>query len=333
MVVCRFPFVRFLCAFVVGLLMAMHQVIVSYKGASIVLIFLVALYILLLIGAYPHPSLRQNNAVMGVVGLAALSTAGTVRFLQKQPIRNEKHLLYHTEGVEAYEGVIIAHRLHGEYVQLTLALSRIQHKEDWYDMVGKVRVWVAADSYDYRYGDVLRITGGLQRIRGPRNPYAFDMQRFAAQQGVYHQAFIATTGQILCCGYAPRSRIIAIAYRMRSFLADRLSAQLHDPIVRSITLALVLGIRDDIGKELTDAFSAAGILHILAVSGLHVGMLYAILLFLLHLLGAVGYRRRWLQGGGSDHLFMGLCFDHSFVSIGGACGDDDIVIYASKACR
>ena len=292
MVVCKFPFVRFLLAFTLGLLMGMYEVIVSPKVAWLAFTFCLGLYMILLVVPRRHLGFKQSHADLGMLGLAAVCMAGTVRFLAKKEVSDARHILHHTEGIAAYQGVVIATKSHGEYVQLTLSLSHVQKKEAWHKAVGKAKVWLPTGSY--RYGDMLQIEGRLPRIGRPRNPYTYDMQRWSAQQGVYHQAFISQK-QVIRCGYAPPSRLMVAAYCVRGFLSERLTAYVHNPKVRSMVLALVLGMRDDMDKGVSDAFATAGILHILAVSGLHVGMLYAILLFLLGLLGISGYRRRGWQ--------------------------------------
>ena len=84
MVVCKFPFVRFMLAFTVGLLIGMWEVIESLKIAWIAFIFLAGLYAILLSIPCRYRGFRQSHADLGWVGLAALCMAGTVRFLEKK---------------------------------------------------------------------------------------------------------------------------------------------------------------------------------------------------------------------------------------------------------
>ncbi|MEM7361596.1 MAG: ComEC/Rec2 family competence protein [Bacteroidota bacterium] len=229
----------------------------------------------------------------GVIGLLALMMGGTVRFLQQMPESDGGHVLHLAAQVEGYEGVVLESVRHGAYGRLTLSLHRVRVGGKWKRVRGKVYVWLSEGRYDY--GDVLRVKGRLKRIPAQRNPYTFDYRRQAAQRGVYHRSFVHRK-LVKKLGYAPPSRVMVMAYWLRELLASRLRKRVTDPVGRAVTLAMVLGIREEMDKSVQASFADAGVLHILAVSGLHVGMIYAILLFLLSLLGLYGHRRRWWQG-------------------------------------
>lgn len=280
----------------------MYKVITSLQGAVMGFIGLLSLYISLVLWQARHRRSRWVKVWIGVVAFGTVTMAGVIRWLQTRlPIENKAHIIHDTGEREAYEGVVIEQKIDARHARLTLALRRVRKEGQWHHAIGKVAVSLPSTSLGsmcgYGYGEVLRIEGRIHRISPPRNPYTFDYQRFAAQKGIYHQAFIQQREAVVSCGYEPPSKVMAIAYRIRSFLADSLGAELHDAVVRSALLALVLGIRDEVDQGLTEAWSMAGILHVLAVSGLHVGMLYMLLLWLLGLFGAAGYSRRWVQAG------------------------------------
>lgn len=291
----RFPFVRFLLAFVLGIFLGMYKVIYSLQRAMGVFLCLGIVYAFLSLLRWRDRRFDNGGIWVGIVGLAALSMAGSVRFLQKVPLHDSQHLIHKATHIEAYEGVLLKEVFYEQRGKLTLRLDRVRIGKKWEKVHGKVMVWLPLESAErYRYGDLLKVEGKLREIPKPRNPHVFDHRRLAAREGIYHQNFISSDA-VTHLGYRPPNRCIAIAHRIRDFLAKRLRYRVTHPMGRAVALAMVLGLREEMDPHIQESFSVAGILHILAVSGLHVGMLYTILLFLLALLGASGYRRQWLQ--------------------------------------
>ena len=312
MLLSRAPFFRFSLAFLLGILAGGSSLITSLQGAMIGFGIFFSLYVLLVTcQIWTRAWSDRISASLGVVGLLAFVAAGCVRFLQQDPLLDKKHVFHLNEKIEAYEGVVEECRYYEKSGVLTLALKRVKVGGVWSASHGRVEVWMPVEkAWRYRYGDFLEIGGTLREIRGLGNPYAFDYRSWAAGRGVYHQGFVYGKVEVVRKGYAPRSRVMAAAYRVRHALAAKLRAQVDDPVACGMVQALVLGIREGVNQELKEVFSAAGILHILAVSGLHVGMLYAILLFLLSLLGAYGDRRRKLQGV----VILSVLWSYAFIT-------------------
>jgi len=111
-----------------------------------------------------------------------------------------------------------------------------------------------------------RLAGRLAEIPGRRNPGGFDAAAFHARRGV--------TAALVVDGFealaAPAARL-----RARAALRAGVVAGLP-PASAALMQALTLGLRDDLGP-LREAFAASGLAHVLALSGLHVGLLAAVL--------------------------------------------------------
>lgn len=130
----------------------------------------------------------------------------------------------------------------------------------------------------YHYGDVLQVTGELET---PMPFDDFDYRSYLAQQGIYSVIYypkveILDRGQ----GFAPLEWL----YALRGRLSDSLTQALPEP-QGSLAQGILLGIRGNIPDSLEQAFSRTGTAHILAISGLHVGvvigmvLIFGILLF------------------------------------------------------
>jgi len=119
----------------------------------------------------------------------------------------------------------------------------------------------------------------MQPIPSPLNPHQFDYNAYSRRQYIYHQIkadvsqlTLVTSGVITLQG---------IASRFRNFLIDRLNQAPFGDQELAIIKALILGQRQDIAPETYANYTKAGAIHILAVSGLHIGILLWLLTGLL----------------------------------------------------
>jgi competence protein ComEC len=120
-------------------------------------------------------------------------------------------------------------------------------------------------------GDRLRLEARLRRPAGAHNPGGFDHERYLRAHGIDLVAFVPdATGIVVLAGpaRAPVLRPIgSLRERLRHFLAVRLGGE-----ARGLMIALVLGDRGHVSQALDDDFRAAGVTHVLSVSGLHLAV-------------------------------------------------------------
>lgn len=111
------------------------------------------------------------------------------------------------------------------------------------------------------------------------NPYQFDFKDYLKKQGVHGQ--IQISGHEFLKLKDPSTSLRGIAANFRLDLITKLQKQPFGKEQLGVVQALLLGQRNDISKETYDNYKNAGAVHILAVSGLHVGILLVLLQFLL----------------------------------------------------
>lgn len=120
------------------------------------------------------------------------------------------------------------------------------------------------------------LVGELALPPDKRNPGGFDYRGYLRRRGVWAQLFVREVSD-----FSPASPSV------RTRLQQGVTAGLSGPVA-GLMQAMTLGVRDDLG-ELRDTFSASGLAHILALSGLHVGLLVAAFSLLLSPLGKQRY--------------------------------------------
>ena len=122
-----------------------------------------------------------------------------------------------------------------------------------------------------RYGDTLRLSGSLER---PEPIGDFDYAAWLAAQGIAGVLW-AREAETVSTGGGHWAT--AALHRLRASLASALQRAMPAP-ESGLAQALLLGIRTELPVEVKDSFRTAGMSHLLAISGLHVGIVLALAL-------------------------------------------------------
>lgn len=133
-----------------------------------------------------------------------------------------------------------------------------------------------------RAGSLLLLPARLREIPPPRNPFAFDYRAYMANKQVYHQVF-ARSGECTVLGVVRRPWYAVLAFRQK--LLGVLKKYLHREEALAVVSAMVLGERAYMSAELKESYARSGAMHVLAVSGLHMGLIYFFMLWLFDRLG------------------------------------------------
>ena len=131
-----------------------------------------------------------------------------------------------------------------------------------------------------RYGDKIMISGSLQRIKNSGNPGAFDYGRYMAFQQTFHQVFLRKEDYVLLKEHSENP-----LYAFIFFARDKVIKTLQQYVkgnkkVTGIAEALLIGYKEDLDKDVVQAYSNTGVVHIIAISGMHLGLIYVVLVWL-----------------------------------------------------
>ena len=170
-----------------------------------------------------------------------------------------------------------------------------------HSVVGKLLLSLKNDSLspNLHVDDRLRIVGRIQKITSSKNPYQFDYAEYMRKQGIEHRINI----QKAQLNSLPKNKQTwrGMAYGFREYLISKLEKQGFQSDNESVIKALVLGDRTDISTELKRDYADAGAVHLLAISGLHIGVL------LLLLNGLFSPLLQWKHGGFVRLLLVVSC--------------------------
>ncbi|WP_017728425.1 DNA internalization-related competence protein ComEC/Rec2 [Halalkalibacterium ligniniphilum] len=135
--------------------------------------------------------------------------------------------------------------------------------------------------YKVHPGMLCTFAGSFEKPATPSNFYQFDYQRYLYEQSI-HWVFAATMENWRC--QEASGSLWTKLQKWRQAQIHALKSQLNDEVY-GIVIALVFGERKGMSPDVLDAYQDLGIIHLLAVSGLHVGMVVAASYYLLIRIG------------------------------------------------
>jgi len=148
---------------------------------------------------------------------------------------------------------------------------------------------LSARSRKIKLGSRLGTKARLHRIAKNKNPKAFNFSRYWYLKNIYFQSFPQENEWKIKTGTSSFS-IFNSAQHLREKLLKILHIYLPTKNEYGVGASLILGEKSDLSSAIKDAFSQTGSMHVLAVSGLHTGLVF---LFVNFLLGLLSIKRKW----------------------------------------
>ena len=277
----RYPAVRILLLFITGIIAAFYT---SIQALNVYLIALFALFVVLFVIFERLTKLRFNNTYR-YISLSIYSLfivlAGYILCAHQQhkPLSFEEELFhtYSWKNVTVHGVIKDLKYNNGRYTTHleTLSYSTPDSLKVPASFVIRARI---DSTLSLNVGDTLHVSGTVLPITGKRNPHDFDYKSYLESQSIFSQI-----GSVSITCYVPN--IYASSYQ------KRISNRIEDlySLSSSIAKALLIGDKSGIEQEDRQSFSRAGLSHLMAVSGLHVGFIILPLWFLLSYLWTYRY--------------------------------------------
>jgi competence protein ComEC len=131
-----------------------------------------------------------------------------------------------------------------------------------------------------KYGDKIIIQGGLQLIKNAGNPGGFNYSRYMIFQQTLHQAYLKKNKFVLL-NEQNENKLYSFVFWARQTVINTLQKYIvGNKKVSGIAEALLIGYKEDLDKDVVQAYSNTGVVHIIAISGMHLGLIYVGLVWL-----------------------------------------------------
>jgi competence protein ComEC len=131
-----------------------------------------------------------------------------------------------------------------------------------------------------KYGDKILIEGGLQQIKNAGNPGGFNYSRYMIFQQTLHQVYLKKDKFILLNEHSENNLYSFIFWARTATINTLQKYIVGNKKVSGIAEALLIGYKEDLDKDVVQAYSNTGVVHIIAISGMHLGLIYVGLVWL-----------------------------------------------------
>jgi competence protein ComEC len=273
------PFLRLLLPLMAGIIVEFYfKIPVSYL-LYFVIILLAAL---ILFRVLPEADRYQFRVVQGILISILIIICGSLITWQKD-IRNQTNW-YGKNLCDSSFFIATINEPLVDKAKSYKALANVEFvvcKEVRQKVRGNILIYFAKDSVSQKlkYGDRIIVRNKLQSIKNSGNPGAFDYAQYSAFQQVFHQAYLRQNEWLLLkSNHANFSG--SIIYKTRDYVLETLDEYIHGNDESALAKALLIGYRIDIGKDLVQAYTNVGVVHLIAISGLHLALIYYLLVWL-----------------------------------------------------
>jgi competence protein ComEC len=232
------------------------------------------------------------------------------------------------------QGTIQAIKQRPKGPRLTLQVAHIAKGDTLFDTRAPILLYIPAgpQADSLQIGQTIQAKCQLSPLPAPQNPHAFDFRSYMAHRGIYMQAFVRPHEWQATSTSATGLASLQLRFaQSRRYALQKLRSNLTTTETFAVGSALLLGDKTALPTEIREAYANTGAMHVLAVSGLHVGIVYLFLIAVLRLMGIRERQYRFVQlllvlaaiwsfalltGGAPSVLRAGTMF--SFVAIGKA---------------
>ncbi len=272
-----FPFVRYSLALIVGIVLnakipELWDRAYFTTAVLIIPVFFTAFF-------FRKRKLELFRVLSGFSTLLLITfLGGYLAVLNDDRNRGDHYQNLHDEVI-AFSGKVVSDHYEREnYFRYELALDQILTESGQKVVGGKMYLYVKKDSLPviFPYGTQFYVEGTFFEIDTPKNPDEFNYRQYLAHKNIFAHAFVSHE-DLEVVGYNPANPVLGFAFKVRTSSSKMIADFIPGDQEAAVINALLIGVKDFLDAEIKEAYSAAGAMHVLAVSGLHVGIVYLLI--------------------------------------------------------
>jgi len=283
------PFLRLLIPFAIGILLQWN----FSPGIRWIIWVLVSFVTALIIQSFSTLSFRFRHSILTGLLLNGILLIAGVMNTHYNYLPNRPNWIGHLYG----DSMLVIARLEEPLSEKarsykSVASVRIIKNNQSIPVNGRIILYFQKDSLSVsndtsqsstqhlQYGSELLFSRSLQPIINTGNPGAFDYKQYASFQDIYYQAYL-TPSQWVPLPTNSADPFKKFLFSTREKMVALLQKYIQGYVESGLAEALLIGYKDDLDKQLVQAYSNTGVVHVIAISGLHLGLIYWLLNFLL----------------------------------------------------
>jgi competence protein ComEC len=160
---------------------------------------------------------------------------------------------------------------------------------------GKAILYFPRENQDLRlhYGSALAIKAKVNPFVKKTNPGQFDYTSYYLHQGIYYQVFLQE-GEYIPVPIKSSGYFKKYLFGLRNKILKILQTHIRHKEAAGLAEALLIGYRNDLDQSLLTAYANTGVVHVIAISGLHLGLLFAVMMTLTGFWNR-NRKKKWIQ--------------------------------------
>lgn len=270
----RSPFLRLVCPFIAGIIFHFYVPANNVTYASIAALVIVSAILCSTLHLYSRFRLQWLNGVFINVFLFVFGA----KILSHQQ-EHFRHSIIPPGKDSVFKFAVINEPLveKANSYKTTAIIYYFKAERSFVPVQEKIIVYFQKNGNKHiDYGDVIVFKIPLQTIKHSGNPGAFNFKEYCLFQGIYHQVFL-TTNTYHFLPFKVQNRFRLLLIKTRECILEVLRKNISGRKEYGLAEAILIGYKDDLDRDLVKSYSETGVMHVIAISGLHLGIIYLIL--------------------------------------------------------
>ena len=284
---CKYPFIRLLIPFSIGIFLAfsLDSLLSEEKTIRVLLIILFFLLISLIVVSKLFKSYHYRWIFFSLLFIYLILLGFS--FVKIKGFKLIVNDISKIDNIPKYYLARLSEcpMMKKNSVKVMLNVFAFEDESNLKGIDSKVIAYFEKDenSLKLKYGDCIIFMTNPEEVEKPPNPEQFDYKDYLYKRGVTHQVYLNSDAWI-DIDYNDSNPIYRFSYWLRDFLLETIKKLgVHDEEY-AVAAAILLGYDDSLPQELRQKYVAAGAMHILCVSGLHVGVIFMVFSYMLFFL-------------------------------------------------
>ena len=274
----KIPFLRIVLPYLTGLAAGFYGL--PPKSLWLFIVCFIFLTIVLIALRAGEPIRYCNTWIFGVLLFLMLFLLGAGNVLCRKYAK-DRFAIKASEWQTARLVIMDTPEIHAENARVIARICHLDGHQQLTWLKIKVMLTLPLDtrSKDLAPGDVLLLHARFLPVPGPLNPGEFDYRGYLARQDIDYQVFVNQRAWKAADHKIMNLKILALRCRDNLLNCYRTSGMA--PRTIAVLSALTLGYKTALEEETTELFTRAGVVHVMALSGFNVGLVYLMVSFCL----------------------------------------------------
>ncbi len=263
------PFIRFIIPLILGIILGEFYPIPKLYYTGIVLILLL---IFLAFKSIPN----HRKWIFGIITYLFLFVVGHTLVVQHDERNHQNYLsTFKLQQKVQCIGIVQDLPVAKNKIEAQIQLESIFIDNSWKKVSGNVKAYFAKDTSSYQlfYGDKIIFSARFFPPQKNLNPKSFDFAQFLHFQNIHYTAHLKSEDWNILENHQGNS-ILSWSFSLRKRAIEILKKEIPSVNEFAVASALIVGYKDEITEDVSLAYRHTGAMHVLAVSGLHVGIVY-----------------------------------------------------------